>query len=390
MVRRFASELLELQASAGSPSFRELEQLAKLRSNALPRSTAAEAVAGNRLPSMRTTIAFVDACIAHAEALSIPLDEDARDLSRWVQNAISTRRLVRQTPLQKITATSGFDPIIAPPGGVSRPSNGEPTSPNIATADRALESGTLPDKAKSWAVLMGTAHYTNDDLPDLPAVTANMKALRERLSHSENGGFDASQCITLADATDLVTVGRTVQEAADSAADILLFYYSGHAFSGEGGGLYLGLTGSGYGSHYFTALSFQHLAKELAYSQAKRIVIILDCSFAGRAIHLLPIDYRGYVLCAAGRNRAALSMAGEEFTAFTGALLSALDGGTASGEPQDPLSLDWVYTELARQLEVAGRPMPEQLRTGHAGRLALTSRSRTRRASPSVDRQTDV
>ncbi|MFJ9760460.1 caspase domain-containing protein [Streptomyces sp. NPDC101149] len=372
VVRRFASDLQALQASAGSPSFRDLERLAKLRGDTLPRSTAAEAVAGKRLPSIRTTMAFVDACIAHAETLSLLLSEDVRDIGRWQQRVIAARRLVRQSPPETIAATSNPAPIATPSGGASQSSNGRPTSTNVVMPDRALGSSGLLDRAKSWAVLMGTAHYTSDDLPDLPAVAANVRALRGLLTHSEHGSFDARQCTTLTDVSDLATVGRAVQEASASADDVLLFYYSGHAFLDPHGELYLSLSGSEFNSPYFTAVSFERLARELEISRAEHTVIVLDCDFAGLAFQRGPIGHSSYVLCATSPTRRALAVPGEEFTAFTGALLVALGGSTAGKELPDTLSLDWIYTELVRQAEAAGRPTPQRLSTGTAGHLALT------------------
>ncbi|MET7305453.1 caspase family protein [Embleya sp. NPDC005575] len=230
----------------------------------------------------------------------------------------------------------------------------------------------LPDRSRSWAIVMGTGHYESTQLPQLPAVEANVEAVADALTTPVLGGFDKDRCTVLLDAADLTSVGSALADATRSVDDVLLFYYSGHSLLDEDGDLYLTLSRSEYTSLYFTAVSFTRLAKELANAGAEHIVIILDCDFAGRALRTGAVGDNTFVLCATGPTRHALAPHSERFTAFTGDFLYALRGGLAPHELDEALPLDWIYAHVARQAENKERPRPQRLSTGDTGQLALT------------------
>ncbi|WP_308019981.1 caspase family protein [Streptomyces sp. SP2-10] len=377
-VRQFSAELRELRVSAGSPSFRSLERLAEPRGS-LPRSTAAEAVAGRRLPSLPSTMAFVSACVAYASENSISLALETQDFGRWQQRWIEAKRAVDKLRSDVTAGGSGDVEPAEQPGGRFRDQDDPPLAsnrvPSLSFAPQSPPWGRsrLPDRSRSWAVVMGTAQYESAELPQLLAVQDNVSGMADALTTPGLGGFDKNRCTVLLDASDLTSVGRALADVTRSVHDVLLFYYSGHSLLDVGDGdLYLTLTGSEYTSLYFTAVSFTRLAKELANARAEHTVIILDCDYAGRALRTGAVGDNTYVLCATGPTRRALAVPGERFTAFTGDLLHALRGGSASRELDEVLPLDWIYAHVARQAEDKERPRPQRLSTGDTGQLALT------------------
>jgi len=219
---------------------------------------------------------------------------------------------------------------------------------------------------------MGTGQYENAELPQLPAVEASVEAVADTLTTPGLGGFDKDRCTVLLNASDLTSVGSALADATRSVHDVLLFYYSGYSLLDEDGDLYLTLSGTEYASLYFTAVSFARLAKELASAGAEHTVIILDCSYAGRALRTGAFGNNMYVLCATGPTQLALAPPGERLTAFSGDFLYALRGGLAPRELDEALPLEWIYAQVARQAETKGRPMPQRLSTGGTGQLALT------------------
>lgn len=376
-VRQFSAELRELRVSAGSPSFRSLERLAEPRGS-LPRSTAAEAVAGRRLPSLPSTMAFVSACVAYVAENSISLAPEAQDFGQWQQRWIRAKRAVDK--LRSDTSADGHDdsePAEEPEGG-SRDQGDPPPAgiqgPASSFAPQRPSWGRvrLPDRSRSWAIVMGTGHYESAEIPQLPAVEANVEAVVDTLTTPGLGGFDKDRCTVLLDASDLPSVGSALADATRSVHDVLLFYYSGASLLDVDGDLYLTLSRSEVTSIYFTAVSFTRLAKELASAGAEHTVIILDCNFAGRALRTGVFGDNTFVLCATSQRQPALAPKGERFTAFTGDFLYALRGGLAPHELDGALPLDWIYSHVARQAEIKERPMPRRLSTGDTGQLALT------------------
>ena len=66
----------------------------------------------------------------------------------------------------------------------------------------------LPDRLNSRAVLIGTATYRDEHLPDLPAVRDTVKDLAAILTDARNGILSNANCRLLLDETDLSKIGR--------------------------------------------------------------------------------------------------------------------------------------------------------------------------------------
>lgn len=89
-----------------------------------------------------------------------------------------------------------------------------------------------------------------------------------------------------------------------------------------------------------------------------------------------------YVLAAAAENAVALAPPGEEYTAFTGALVSVLNEGMES-EPQI-LDLNTVFRGIQSILRQQSRPDPQCLARNHIGRMAF-AKNRAYRPEPSEE-----
>ena len=96
-------------------------------------------------------------------------------------------------------------------------------------------SARLPDPARSRAVLIGCAEYRNRTLDDLPAVTANLTGLRDRLTDPVLGGFTSASCTLLDEAIEPRKVRAVLREQAQEATDTFLVYFSGHGFRDKAG-----------------------------------------------------------------------------------------------------------------------------------------------------------
>jgi len=84
-----------------------------------------------------------------------------------------------------------------------------------------------------------------------------------------------------------------------------------------------------------------------------------------RSLVMAQLDVAGtYTLTSSSANTPAFAPAGDPYTAFTGALVEALDQPT-------PLSLNDIYSWVDRALAARGLPRPQQRATNTAGELAL-------------------
>ncbi|HKR49659.1 MAG TPA: hypothetical protein VJT72_08795 [Pseudonocardiaceae bacterium] len=130
----------------------------------------------------------------------------------------------------------------------------------------------------------------------------------------------------------------------------------------------------------WTALPLDLLREEIANSPAATRVLVLDCCFSGRAIEAMTDDQGvisgqlavagTYTLTSATANAPSHAPPGDRHTAFTSALLRALDD-------VDPLTLDQIYVVVDRDLAARNLPRPRRA-VNTAGNLALSRGPATR------------
>jgi WD40 repeat protein len=235
---------------------------------------------------------------------------------------------------------------------------------------------------RSRAVLIGTATYRSTELADLPSVANNLTALHDVLVDPALGGLQPGRCTVLADQTNVHEVYRTLLRNAEEATDTLLIYFAGHGLlEPHHNELCLALAGSDPADLPAGVLPFEWLRFAFLRSPATNRVLVLDCCYSGRATtaHLSDteksifgqIDIEGtYILAAVGANQLALAPPHEQYTAFTGELLSLIQTGVPNGA--ELLTFATIYQHLLRRLPARGLPQPQQLNTGTADSLALT------------------
>ncbi|MFE9974739.1 substrate-binding domain-containing protein [Streptomyces hirsutus] len=140
------------------------------------------------------------------------------------------------------------------------------------------------------ALLVGVSEYDHTDPPhgvpgDLPAVKLNVNRLREVLAR---GRVFGEHEIKVARSPSLEDFERELLSAAAEAKGVLLLYFAGHgAIPSAGDELFLQMRNArvvaGGQAVFPGAEPFTTVLAMLATSQARRIVVILDCCFAGNA-----------------------------------------------------------------------------------------------------------
>ncbi len=220
-------------------------------------------------------------------------------------------------------------------------------------------------------MLVGTSQHTGG-LPNVEQAVNNINDLASTLT-GPDGVVDegAVRCVIDPQQGTAVLDAIAVQEPCDR----LLFYYTGHGMDHDGR-LYLALTGSidQRGHRDRTGLA---LADVLAQLQAVthgrsrcRVVVILDCCFAGLAMRE-PAAAEMHLLTAVGPKNKALVEGERRHTVFTGGLLRLLHEGIP--EDRRSLELHTIYQRLVVELRHApdGRLTPHQRTVDESGWIAL-------------------
>ncbi|MFD8542554.1 caspase domain-containing protein [Streptomyces sp. NPDC059649] len=234
-------------------------------------------------------------------------------------------------------------------------------------------------------MLIGTSRFSSAELPDMPAVEANLRALKAALTHPAHGLLGPEHCRVVSDPADQASVGAALSWAVREADDLLLVYYAGHGVLDDDGLLHLGLRHTDIDQAGFSAVPIELVKRNVSDARAAYRVLLLDCCFSGRAISAMSspaglalgqLEMAGtYLLTASTKTTPAHAPQGAAHTAFTGALLTAL------ARPA-PLTLDEVHAQVDRELHARGLPRPQRRAAGNAGALALVRGWSERAAAP--------
>ncbi|MFI1851208.1 caspase family protein [Streptomyces sp. NPDC020480] len=238
----------------------------------------------------------------------------------------------------------------------------------------------LPDPATSRAVLIGVHDF--EHLPPLKSVANNLNRLRDALTDPELWGLPKEHCTVLRQPQYGVQVVDAIAEAVDKAEDTLFVYYAGHGLTDQRSDdpsyqFCLSLPGSEHDAPH-KALRYMEVREQLRRPRgALRKVVVLDCCFSGQAAVAMgasllhdEVEIEGaYVLASSGANTRSWAPPDAELTAFTGELMSLVEGGVPDGP--ELLTMDLLYEKIRLATVRKGNQQPHSLATKTAGRIPL-------------------
>jgi WD40 repeat protein len=233
------------------------------------------------------------------------------------------------------------------------------------------------DGAGVRVVVAGTGtHAPGSRLPDVPAVAGTVAALAR--CYTRVCGVSPENMAVLVDPAGPEELLDIVLDGAAGASDVLVFHYVGHGLLNATGELHLGTHATVDLQHKagFQALAWSEVVGALNGCRARQVLVVLDCCYSARAS--VPVR-SGALLTSADRDEQALAPPGEEFTAFSGALMQALTEGIATAPAL--LTLTAVHDHLTRVLTESGRPAPV-LQTGNAVRGLVLAPNAADRSVP--------
>ncbi|GAB3430954.1 caspase, EACC1-associated type [Actinophytocola sediminis] len=240
----------------------------------------------------------------------------------------------------------------------------------------------LPHPEASRAVLVGVSEYRS--LEQLPAVGNNLATLRQVITDVDLWGLPDEHCTVLLNPTAFEEVMDAVHTAASAASDALLFYFAGHGLLDDRSDLFLALPESDQ-DRLYRAVRYDDIRREVV-STARACygkVVILDCCYSGRALQggmSGPVDLADharvdgtYLMTASAETSLALAPVGEDYTAFTGALVDKLAHGVPDGP--DLLDMETLFYHVRADLQARRFPVPQQ-RTRNDGKAIALVRNR--------------
>ncbi|MEV7040935.1 caspase family protein [Amycolatopsis sp. NPDC051061] len=215
------------------------------------------------------------------------------------------------------------------------------------------------DSARS-ALIVASASYTDPGLRQLRAPGSDAEALAAVLRDPAIGGFEVRTLLD--EPAHHITLAVEEFFADRHPDDLLLVHFSCHGLKDEEGELYFATKDTRLRRLGATAVAAEFVNRRMGRSRCRRIVLLLDCCYAGAFERGMTARAGGGVAIEAqfgGRGRAVITASsameyafeGDELTdaqqtqpsVFTGALVTGLSTGEADRDQDGMVALDELY-----------------------------------------------
>jgi hypothetical protein len=251
------------------------------------------------------------------------------------------------------------------------------------------------------ALIVASSDYTDPELRQLQAPAADARALEAVLRDPGIGGFEVRTLLNRPNQE----VALAVEEffADRQPDDMLLMHFSCHGIKDEDGELYFAMSNSMLHRLASTALAANFVNQRMNRSRSKRVVLLLDCCYAGAFERGMMARAGGGVgiegQFAGGRGRAVITASdamqyayeGDGLAAtgqlpvpgqpgpsvFTSALVRGLRTGEADRDQDGQVALDELYDYIYDKVQaVTPSQTPCKWTYDIRGELVIARRSR--------------
>ena len=220
---------------------------------------------------------------------------------------------------------------------------------------------------RKFALLIGVSESSEEDLPELPSATEDIRAMQAVLQNPEMGGFDSVAVLPNPTRQEMEEAIETLF-ANCKKEDLVLFYFSGHGIIDEKGKFYLVTpqTRKERGNLIkATAVAATVLHDNMGNSRSKHQVLILDSCFSGAIAEGLTgksaeskVDIQREL---GGEGRAILTSSnavqksfhiqGYNLSIYTHYLTDGIQTGAANQDGDDYISVDELHEYAKKKLE---------------------------------------
>jgi membrane-associated phospholipid phosphatase len=216
------------------------------------------------------------------------------------------------------------------------------------------------------ALVIGSSTFAADaDLPQLRCPPADVAGVTRVLNSPDHGGFDE---VVSALNRPYYEVQRALFKLLNTATkeDLVLIYYSGHGKLSRSGVLYLTAADSRSEELEATAVSSRVLREYIELSRCRRVVVLLDCCYAGAAggefkggslqdqLAQIGTGTGTYLITAANPIQLAQEREGDEYSLFTKYLLNGIESGAADANRDGWIDADELYDYVKTHVVTEG------------------------------------
>lgn len=246
------------------------------------------------------------------------------------------------------------------------------------------------------ALIVASSDYADPELRQLQTPATDARALEAVLRDPGIGGFEVRTLLNRP--SQEVTLAVEEFFADRQPDDMLLVHFSCHGIKDEDGELYFAMANSMLHRLASTAVPANFVNQRMNRSRSKRVVLLLDCCYAGAFERGMMARAAGGAVgiegqFAGGRGRAVITASdamqyayeGGELavtgelgpSVFTSALVSGLETGEADRDQDGQVALDELYDYIYDKVRaVTPNQTPCKWTYGVRGELFIARRSR--------------
>ena len=248
--------------------------------------------------------------------------------------------------------------------------------------------------SKCSALIVATGEYDDNGLQQLTAPPSDAEALTAVLEDPDIGGFEVHTLLNRPSHEVDVAVEEFFADRHPD--DLLLLHFSCHGVKDDDGELYFAMTNTKMRRLLSTSVSAHHVNRCMSRSRSRRIVLLLDCCYAGAFERGMAPRAGGKVNIKDrfdGRGRAVITASSAIQSAFEGgkladvgdpapsiftsALVEGLETGDADLGQDGVVALDELYEYIYEKVRATTPSQtPEKWLFGVQGELIIARRAR--------------
>ena len=241
------------------------------------------------------------------------------------------------------------------------------------------------------AILIGSSEFpeSKDSLAPLPCAATDVSELKAVLSEPQYSTFDNVQvALDLPHYEVILRINKVMRKA--SREDQIFLYYSGHGLLDGEAKLHLATVNTDPEFLHATTIPADNLRSLFRETRCRRIVIVLDCCFAGAAGSQLKLDHfleesfrepndavgKGYAVCviaASGADQAAYAPNDGSSSYMTATMIDAIRTGRADRNRDGVITIEELYEDARQELSEAGHAEPTIFRGGVVSSLTIAN-----------------
>ena len=244
---------------------------------------------------------------------------------------------------------------------------------------------------RKHAILIGSSEFpeSSGSLSPLTCAAADVRELKALLSDPQYSRFDNVQvALDLPHYEVLLRINKVMRKA--SREDQIFLFYSGHGLLDGEARLHLATVNTEPEHLHATTIPFDSLCTLLRETQCRRIVVVLDCCFAGAAGGQLELDRflqdsfrdtsdavsKGYAVCvvaASAADQAAYAPSDGASSYMTAAMIEVIRSGRADRNQDGVVTIEEVYQGVRQEMSAAGLAEPVIFQRGVISSLTIAN-----------------